>query len=215
MLYLYMKSLNESGNIMNYQIELDKIINENKDKKTLLIHSCCGPCSTYVLEYLIKYFNITIFYYNPNIDTKDEFLKRLKEQIKIINSMADYDIKLIEGTYEPDKYLEYVKGLENEIEGGNRCHKCYLMRLEETAILSSNLNFDYFCTTLTVSPYKNAQVINEIGSSLGKKYNVLFLPSDFKKKEGYKRSIELSKKYDLYRQDYCGCIFSKRREHND
>lgn len=200
---------------MNYQIELEQILKANQEQKNLLIHSCCGPCSTYVLEYLAKYFNITIFYYNPNIDTKEEFLKRLNEQIKVINKMNNYDIKLIEGNYEPSKYLDYIKGLENDLEGGSRCHKCYLMRLEETAKLAAKLNFDYFCTTLTVSPYKNAKVINEIGTSLEKKYNVLFLPSDFKKKEGYKRSIELSKKYDLYRQDYCGCIFSRRRNTNE
>jgi len=197
---------------MNYQIELEKIIEGNKDKiPSLLLHSCCGPCSSYVLEYLSKYFNITVYYYNPNMDTEDEFIKRLNEQIKVINKLPSINkIKLIEGKYTPEYYLNYIKGLENELEGGNRCHKCYNLRLEETAKLAKELNFDYFCTTLTVSPYKNAKVINELGKNLENKYNISYLYSDFKKKEGYKRSIELSKEYDLYRQDYCGCVFSRR-----
>ena len=197
---------------MNYQIELEKIIEGNKDKiPSLLLHSCCGPCSSYVLEYLSKYFNITVYYYNPNMDTEDEFIKRLNEQIKVINKLPSINkIKLIEGKYTPEYYLNYIKGLENELEGGNRCHKCYNLRLEETAKLAKKLNFDYFCTTLTVSPYKNAKVINELGKNLENKYNISYLYSDFKKKEGYKRSIELSKEYDLYRQDYCGCVFSRR-----
>ena len=197
---------------MNYQVELEKIIEGNKDKiPSLLLHSCCGPCSSYVLEYLSKYFNITVYYYNPNMDTEDEFIKRLNEQIKVINKLPSINkIKLIEGKYTPEYYLNYIKGLENELEGGNRCHKCYNLRLEETAKLAKELNFDYFCTTLTVSPYKNAKVINELGKNLENKYNISYLYSDFKKKEGYKRSIELSKEYDLYRQDYCGCVFSRR-----
>ena len=196
---------------MNYQIELEKILENNKDKvPTLLLHSCCGPCSSYVLEYLSKYFKITVYYYNPNMDTKDEFLKRLNEQIKVINQLPSVnEIKLIEGDYDSLYYLNYIKGLENDLEGGSRCHKCYLLRLEETAKLAKELNFDYFCTTLTVSPYKNAKIINEIGNKLENKYNISYLYSDFKKKNGYKRSIELSKEFDLYRQDYCGCIFSK------
>lgn len=197
---------------MNYQLELEKILENSKDKiPTLLLHSCCGPCSTYVLEYLSKYFSITIYYYNPNMDTLDEFKKRLNEQIKVINKLpSNNKIKLIEGSYEPDNYYNYIKGLENDLEGGNRCHKCYNLRLEETAKLAKKLNFDYFCTTLTVSPYKNAKVINEIGKYLEDKYNIHYLYSDFKKKNGYKRSIELSKEYNLYRQNYCGCIFSKK-----
>lgn len=196
---------------MNYQIELEKILEENQGKTpTLLLHSCCGPCSSYVLEYLSKYFKITVYYYNPNMDTKEEFLKRLHEQIKVINKLPSINkIKLIEGDYEPDIYLNYIKGLEQELEGGNRCHKCYLLRLEETAKIAKKMKFDYFCTTLTVSPYKNAKVINDLGNYLEKKYKVSYLYSDFKKKNGYKRSIELSKEFDLYRQNYCGCIFSK------
>ena len=196
---------------MNYNTETENIIKSLKNKPSLLLHSCCGPCSSYVLEYLSKYFDITVYYYNPNIDTEDEYFKRLNEQIKIINILStDSKVKLIKGEYEPEKYLEYVKGLENEREGQGRCHKCYHLRLEETALLAKRLNFDYFCTTLTVSPHKNAEVINSLGKELENQYNVLYLYSDFKKNNGYKRSIELSKEYDLYRQDYCGCIFSKR-----
>ena len=196
---------------MNYNTETENIIKSLKSKPSLLLHSCCGPCSSYVLEYLSKYFDITVYYYNPNIDTEDEYFKRLNEQIKIINILStDSKVKLIKGEYEPEKYLEYVKGLENEREGQDRCHKCYHLRLEETALLAKRLNFDYFCTTLTVSPHKNAEVINSLGKELENQYNVLYLYSDFKKNNGYKRSIELSKEYDLYRQDYCGCIFSKR-----
>ena len=192
---------------MNYNTETENIIKNLKNKPSLLLHSCCGPCSSYVLEYLSKYFDITVYYYNPNIDTEDEYFKRLNEQIKIINILStDSKVKLIKGEYEPEKYLEYVKGLE----GQGRCHKCYHLRLEETALLAKRLNFDYFCTTLTVSPHKNAEVINSLGKELENQYNVLYLYSDFKKNNGYKRSIELSKEYDLYRQDYCGCIFSKR-----
>lgn len=197
---------------MNYQIELEHILDINKGKTpSLLLHSCCGPCSTYVLEYLSKYFDITVYYYNPNMDTVDEFKKRLTEQIKVINKLPSTNpIKLIEGNYDNQKYLDYIKGLESDLEGGSRCHKCYYLRLDETAKLAKDKNFDYFCTTLTVSPYKNAKVINEIGSKLENIYNVSYLYSDFKKKEGYKRSIELSKEFDLYRQNYCGCIFSKK-----
>ena len=197
---------------MNYQVGLEHILDINKGKTpSLLLHSCCGPCSTYVLEYLSKYFDITVYYYNPNMDTVDEFKKRLTEQIKVINKLPSTNpIKLIEGNYDSQKYLDYIKGLESNLEGGNRCHKCYYLRLEETAKLAKDKNFDYFCTTLTVSPYKNAKVINEIGSKLESIYNVSYLYSDFKKKEGYKRSIELSKEFDLYRQNYCVCIFSKK-----
>lgn len=201
---------------MNYQKELEHILENNQKIPKLLLHSCCGPCSTYVLEYLNQYFDITIYYYNPNMDTLTEFKKRLNEQIKVINNMpSNRPIKLIEGNYEIETYLKYIKGLEHELEGGNRCHKCYYLRLQETAKLAKKLGFDYFGTTLTVSPYKNAKVINEIGATLEKEYQISYLYSDFKKKNGYKRSIELSKQYDLYRQNYCGCIFSKRGEENE
>ena len=175
---------------INYQKELDKIIEQLKIAgkiPTLLLHSCCAPCSSYVLEYLSEYFSITIFYYNPNITDS-------------------------EGDYNPKEFYTLTKGLEEEPEGGARCIKCYYKRLEETAKIAKKLNFDYFTTTLTLSPYKKSDKLNQIGSFLEEKYKVSYLHSDFKKKNGYKKSIELSKLYHLYRQDYCGCIYSKREK---
>lgn len=196
----------------NYQKKLDFIIeNLNKKKPTLLLHCCCAPCSTYVLEYLSKYFKITIFYYNPNITDSDEYYKRVNEIKKFIFKQpfnCEYDF--IEGKYVPELFFKISDGLENEKEGGDRCTRCYYMRLKQTAIFAKENNFDYFTTTLTISPYKNADKLNRIGEVLEKKYGVRYLYSDFKKKNGYKRSIELSKEYNLYRQDYCGCIYSKR-----
>ena len=201
---------------IDYQKKLEEILNEIKEPKKLLLHSCCAPCSSYVLEYLSKYFKITVFYYNPNISIKEEFEKRLKEQVRLINEMDTVNkIDIIEGKYENDKYEETIKGLENEKEGGNRCFKCYRLRMEETAKLAKKLNYDYFTTTLSISPYKNAAKLNEIGEDLEKEYNIKYLYSDFKKKNGYKRSIELSKIYKLYRQNYCGCIYSKRGNINE
>ena len=197
---------------MNYQLLTDKIIEEIKDKEklpTLLIHSCCGPCSSYVLEYLSKYFSITILYFNPNIYPKSEYIKRLGEQKRVIEEIPfNNPVKLIEGEYDYDIYLDYIKGLEKEIEGGNRCFKCYRLRLEEAARYAKEKGYDYFTTTLSISPYKNAKILNEIGEELEEKYQVKYLYADFKKREGYKRSLELSKKYNLYRQHYCGCRFS-------
>ncbi len=193
----------------NYQKVLDEIL-QNIDGQTLLLHSCCAPCSSYVLEYLSNYFKITVFYYNPNISPKDEYEKRKDEQKKFISKFkSKYPISFIEGDYDNDKYEDIIKGLEEECEGGSRCFKCYNLRLDKTAHLARLKNFDYFGTTLSVSPYKNAQKLNEIGKKLQDKYNIKYLFSDFKKKNGYKRSIELSKEYNLYRQDYCGCIYSK------
>ena len=201
---------------IDYQKKLEEILNEIKEPKKLLLHSCCAPCSSYVLEYLSKYFKITVFYYNPNISIKEEFEKRLKEQVRLINEMDTVNkIDIIEGKYENDKYEETIKGLENEKEGGNRCFKCYRLRMEETAKLAKKLNYDYFTTTLSISPYKNAAKLNEIGEDLEKQYNIKYLYADFKKKNGYKRSIELSKIYKLYRQNYCGCIYSKRGNINE
>lgn len=199
---------------MNYQVELEKelqkIIQEPK-VPTLLLHSCCAPCSSYVLEYLSNYFEITIFYYNPNITEAEEYQKRVSEQKRFIQELkAKYPIHFLEGNYEPNQFLELSKGLEEEKEGGARCVKCYYLRLEKTAKMARQLHFDYFTTTLTLSPYKKSDKLNEIGSYLENKYHVSYLYSDFKKKNGYKRSIELSKKYNLYRQDYCGCIYSKK-----
>ena len=199
---------------MNYQKELEKVINDvvNKNETpTLLLHSCCAPCSSYVLEYLSNYFKITIFYYNPNISPKEEFDKRIEEQKRLINELpVKNKVEFIEGKYDNDKYENSIKGLEQEKEGGSRCHICYRLRLEETAKIAKEKGFDYFTTTLSISPYKNAKVLNEIGEELGKIYNISYLYADFKKKNGYKRSIELSRIYNLYRQDYCGCEYSKR-----
>lgn len=182
----------------------------NFDKKhSILLHSCCAPCSSHVISALKDYFDITILYYNPNISPIQEYEKRKQEQINFIKQL-DCGIKIMDCDYDNDVYEECIKGLENEKEGGARCLKCFRLRLEKTAKLASVNNFDYFCTTLTVSPYKNSQVINSIGKELMDIYNVKWLYSDFKKEEGYKHSIVLSKQYNLYRQDYCGCIYSIR-----
>lgn len=201
-------------NNINYQKELDKILNklkENKNTKTsLLLHSCCAPCSSYVLQYLTNYFDITVLYYNPNITDRNEYEKRKSEQIRLIGEMPHiHDINIIDTEHEPEKFYDIAKGLENCPECGERCLKCYKLRLEKTAQIAKENNFDYFCTTLTISPLKSSKAINQIGIELAKQYCVEFLPSDFKKKEGFKTSIELSKKYGLYRQNYCGCEFSK------
>lgn len=199
---------------MNYQLELEKVIEQIKKERkvpTLLIHSCCAPCSSYVLEYLSEYFEITIFYFNPNITEKEEYQKRVKEQKKLIGILKSKNpIHFIEGTYQPEDFFQMAKGLEEEPEGGARCIKCYHQRLEETAKVAKENHFDYFTTTLTVSPYKKSEKLNKIGSYLEEQYHISYLHSDFKKKNGYKRSIELSKIYGLYRQDYCGCIYSKK-----
>lgn len=186
-------------------------IEKNNMRPRLLLHSCCGPCSSYVIEYLTKYFDITIFYYNPNISPYDEYLKRKTEQIKLIEDIDNINkLDIIDCDYENDIYEEKIKGLENEPERGSRCRVCFNLRLSKTAREAKKMDYDYFGTTLTVSPYKNAELINEIGLELEKKYDIKYLVSDFKKNNGYKRSIELSKKYNLYRQDYCGCKYSKR-----
>ncbi|MDD3172381.1 MAG: epoxyqueuosine reductase QueH [Herbinix sp.] len=199
---------------MNYQKELDNLINElvlKKHRPKLFIHSCCAPCSSYVLEYLSNYFQITVFYYNPNIYPELEYIRRIEEQQNLIKAMPlQSEVQFIQGEYHPDDYYLSVKGLEEEIEGGKRCFVCYELRLREAAKLASAKGFDYFTTTLSISPYKNAEKLGEIGEILAKEYGISYLPSDFKKKNGYKRSIELSKEYDLYRQDYCGCVYSKR-----
>lgn len=199
---------------VNYQKQLDKIIYEiqnNSKTPTLLLHSCCAPCSSYVLEYLSQYFKITVFYYNPNISPKEEYIKRVEEQKRLISQLpVKNPVDFIEGDYEPQDFYDIAKGLEQVPEGGERCFNCYKLRLEKTAKLAYDLNMDYFTTTLSISPYKNALKLNEIAEELSEIYSVKNLPSDFKKKEGYKRSVQLSKEYDLYRQDYCGCIFSKR-----
>ncbi|MBE6159805.1 MAG: epoxyqueuosine reductase QueH [Lactobacillales bacterium] len=201
---------------IDYQKKMEEILNTITKPKRLLLHSCCAPCSSYVLLSLTKYFDITIFYYNPNITEEDEFKKRLNEQIKLVNEITkENKIDIIEGKYEKEKFESVINGLENELEGGARCFKCYRLRMGEAAKIAKELKYDYFTTTLSISPYKNAPKLNEIGEELEKEYNVKYLYADFKKKDGYKKSIELSKKYNLYRQDYCGCIYSKRNNIDD
>ena len=199
---------------INYQKELEKLLTRlEKEEKvpTLLLHSCCAPCSSYVLEYLSQYFKITVFYYNPNIYPESEYTKRILEQQKLIEEMHfRYPVSFLAGKYDRDRFYEMAKGLEDVPEGGERCFKCYRLRMEEAAKLAKEGGYDYFTTTLSISPLKNAQKINEIGEELAEIYKVPHLTSDFKKKNGYKRSIELSHEHDLYRQNYCGCVFSKR-----
>ncbi len=198
---------------MNYQILTDKIITENMNKNIvpkLLLHACCAPCSSYTLEYLTNYFDITILYYNPNISPESEFKKRVSEVKKLIQVLPlKNKISFVEDEYNYNDFLEIANGLEKEREGGKRCYKCYELRLERAAQYASSHGFDYFTTTLSISPHKNSNWLNEIGGKLEEKYGIKYLYSDFKKRNGYKRSIELSKKYNLYRQDYCGCIYSK------
>lgn len=200
-------------NKINYQTELEKIIKKIENEKQtprLMLHSCCAPCSSYVLEYLSNYFDITVYYFNPNISPEGEFIKRFEEQKRLISKMpVKNEIKLIKGAYDYELFLDISKGLEDCREGGERCFKCYKLRLERAAEFAAAEKYDYFCSTLSISPLKNAQKINEIGFELEEKYGVKWLPSDFKKQEGYKRSIELSKKYELYRQNFCGCVYSR------
>ena len=199
----------------NYQKELDNIIaghGQRREAPTLFLHSCCAPCSSYVLEYLSEFFRITVFYYNPNIYPAEEYEKRVEEQKNLIERLPSvYPIKFVEGVYDKERFYEMARGLEQVPEGGERCFRCYELRLRETARLAAERGFDYFTTTLTISPLKNAAKLNEIGGLLGEEYQTVWLPADFKKKNGYKRSIELSKEYNLYRQDYCGCVFSVNR----
>lgn len=201
-------------NKINYQKELDKITDSlNGDVPKLFLHSCCAPCSSYTLEYLRNYFDITVYYFNPNISPKAEFDKRYAEQKRLIEALpSKHPIKLVCGEYDYNDFLKIAKGYEDVPEGGERCFRCYRMRLESTAKLAKEQGFDYFCTTLSISPLKNSQKINEIGYEVAEKYGIKWLPSDFKKKEGYKRSIELSREYQLYRQNFCGCVFSKENK---
>ena len=197
---------------MNYQKELDKTLEKlTKEERVpkLLLHSCCAPCSSYVLEYLSQYFEITVFYYNPNIYPESEYTKRIWEQQKLIDELpAKHPISFMAGPYDKERFYEMASGLEHVKEGRARCMKCYELRLREAVKIAKNAGFDYFTTTLSISPLKKAERLNEIGQRLGEEYEVEYLLSDFKKKNGYKRSIELSKIYGLYRQDYCGCEFS-------
>lgn len=194
----------------NYQKELDGIIEwvKNGDRKPkLLLHSCCAPCSSYVLEYLSGIFDMTLFFYNPNITEKEEYQKRLFEWRRLCR---DFPAEMVEGKYEPEKFLKMAEGLEELPEGGARCFRCYEMRMRAAAQLCAECKMDYFTTSLSISPHKNAAKINEIGERLALEYGIRHLPSDFKKRNGYKRSVELSREYHLYRQNYCGCIYSRR-----
>jgi len=203
-------------NRRNYQRELEQIIAKNVNESRvprLLLHSCCAPCSSYVLEYLSQYFEITVYYYNPNISPAEEYEKRAQEQQSLIRRIpAVHPIRLELGPYEPERFYAMAKGLEKEPEGGERCFGCYRLRLEEAAKLAAGGGYDYFTTTLTISPLKNAGKLNEICEELERIYHVKRLPSDFKKKNGYKRSVELSCEYGLYRQNYCGCVYSKAEQ---
>ena len=201
-------------NQRNYQKELDRIlagIQAEAKAPRLFLHSCCAPCSSYVLEYLSQYFEITVYYYNPNIFPAEEYDKRVEEERRLIESMEfQHPVDLIAAPYHPEKFYEIARGYEKEPEGGERCLRCYELRLREAASMAARLGYDYFTTTLTISPLKRADKLNEIGERLAAEYGVACLPSDFKKKNGYKRSTELSKEYGLYRQDYCGCVYSIR-----
>lgn len=196
--------------VKNYQKELDLLISSLDKTPRLLLHVCCAPCASYVLEYLSEHFDITLFFYNPNIDNSAEYEKRKSELKRLVFEMPlKNKVKIINGEYEPKLFLNASLGLENEPERGARCDKCFCLRLEKTAQLAKEEDFDYFCTTLSISPHKNAVLLNKIGEELAEKHGVSYLPSDFKKKGGYLRSIELSNKYNLYRQNFCGCRFSK------
>ncbi|MCI9488386.1 MAG: epoxyqueuosine reductase QueH [Lachnospiraceae bacterium] len=212
----------------NYQRELEELLTDIRERTReqgtiprLFLHSCCAPCSSYVLEYLSAFFSITVFYYNPNIGPQEEYEKRAAEQARFIGELSEriseggeerrfYPITFIRGIYEPEVFAEAARGLEQEPEGGGRCRRCYELRLKKAAELARDGGYDYFCTTLSISPLKKAEALMEIGERLAEEYGVAYLPSDFKKKNGYKRSVELSAKFGLYRQNYCGCIFSRR-----
>ncbi len=206
-------------NKINYQKKLENIIERNKREDilpSLLLHSCCAPCSSYTIEYLSDYFKISVLYYNPNISPREEYEKRKAEQIRLIESMpVKNDVNFADCDYDCNEFFKIAKGYEDCREGGERCFRCYEQRLRRTAQEAQKGGYDYFCTTLSISPLKNAQKINEIGERLSEEYGVLWLPSDFKKREGYKRSIELSKEYNLYRQNFCGCLYSRREAENE
>ena len=202
-------------NVQNYQKILDETIRRHEaagERPRLLLHACCAPCSSYVLEYLSRYFRITVFDYNPNISPEAEFVKRTEEMERLTREM-EFPMErpeVLVGRYDPERFYEAVKGHEDDPEGGARCEICFRMRLREAAEAARAGGFDYFTTTLSISPLKNAALLNRIGGEYAAEYGVPYLYSDFKKRNGYKRSVELSRIYGLYRQDYCGCVFSKR-----
>ena len=201
-------------NKRNFQREMEQVINSfgESEVPSLLLHACCAPCSSYCLEYLSGIFKITVFFYNPNITEEKEYEKRVEEEKRLIMSMPTvHPVSFIEGRYRPEEFFAAAKGLEREPEGGARCEQCFKLRLREAARVGAERGFDYFTTSLTISPLKNAPLLNEVGEQAGKEYGIRFLNSDFKKKNGYKRSIELSAEYGLYRQNYCGCVFSREQ----
>ncbi|MDD6039148.1 MAG: epoxyqueuosine reductase QueH [bacterium] len=199
-------------NRCNYQRMLDQTIDDITAQgivPRLLLHSCCAPCSSYVLEYLSQFFSITVFYYNPNIYPPEEYALRVAEQSAFIEKLpVRHRVSFIEGVYDTTRFYEVAKGFETEPECGERCYKCYELRLAEAGKLAKEKNFDYFTTTLSISPLKNAEKLNEIGGRIGEQLGINYLYSDFKKKNGYQRSTQLSKEYDMYRQNYCGCVYS-------
>ena len=209
-------------NKRQYQKELEAIMEDLSNRgKTVFLHSCCAPCSSYCMEYLCRVFRLTVFYYNPNIFPEEEYRLRAAEEKRLIETYnaeiqeetrQGFPIRIVEGDYQPERFFEIARGYETLPEGGERCFRCFEMRLSETARLAKEAGMDYFTTTLTISPLKNAEKLNEIGERLGMTYGISWLPCDFKKKEGYKRSIELSARYGLYRQNFCGCIFSKNQK---
>ena len=201
-------------NKVNYETEMEKIVSEIKksgEKTTLLMHACCAPCSSDCLERIKDFFDITVYYYNPNIDSEKEYFKRSAEQERLCKA---FGVKFVAEKYSPEEFYAIAKGFEDAPEGGARCEKCFYLRLKKTAEKARKENFDYFTTTLTLSPLKNAALINEIGERIAGETGTTWLPSDFKKKGGYLRSVELSNEYGLYRQNYCGCVFSKNKNPN-
>lgn len=216
---MYTKGMEKCAmNRRNYQRELDKLLDKLEREgivPRLLLHSCCAPCSSYVLEYLSSRFHITVLYYNPNIYPPSEYELRVKEQEELISRMPFVrPVKLVKGSYKPETFYQTVRGLEGEPEGGRRCLRCYELRLAKAAREAKDGGYDFFTTTLSISPLKSADKLNEIGERMGREWGVAYLPSDFKKKNGYKRSTELSREYGLYRQDYCGCVYSMREREN-
>lgn len=196
---------------INYQKKLEELVKNLKEKPNLLLHSCCGPCSTEVIDFLKDYFEITVIYYNPNIEPLEEYLHRKKEQIRFLHEYKEAKVNFLDCDYDNQAFKNIAKGLEEVPEGGARCNKCFYLRMKKTAEKARELGFSYFGTTLTVSPHKNSQIINQIGERISKELNINYIYGDFKKNDGYKKSIELSKAYNLYRQNYCGCMYGKEQ----
>ena len=207
------------GPSRNYAKELERLIQKLQQEgkvPRLLLHACCAPCSSAVLEYLSQYFAITLLYYNPNIAPLEEYQKREAELRRLVSQMKFiHPVALLPCQYDGQAFVQAARGLEGEPEGGKRCEACFRLRLRYAAQEAARLRFDYYTTTLSISPMKNAPLLNQLGEEIGREFGVAHLPSDFKKKDGYKRSVQLSKEYDLYRQDYCGCAFSKAQRQRE